>query len=109
MTTMFRLGSLLIMVLLTVPVARDCCLPVVHTPQCHESGRTDDVTCSSDQQAMTEPRADVALSAAVDCELRTADNTNAAVRTHTRCAADSITATTPHTPDLYLRTGALLI
>ena len=96
--------------LLTVPIVRDCCLPVVHTPRCHESKRTDDVTCSSNQQAITETRADIALNAAVDCELRSADNMNPAVRTHTRCAADRIAiAATPPSSDLYLRTGALLI
>jgi len=107
---MFRLGSLLMIALLTVPIVRDCCLPVVHTPQCHESKRTEDVTCSSNQQAITETRPGIALNAAVDCELRTADDMNSAVLTHTRCAADRIdSAAAPPVSDLYLLTGALLI
>jgi len=107
---MFRLGSLLMMVLLTVPIVRDCCLPVVHTPQCNDSNRTEDVTCSSNQQAITETRADVALNAAVDCEISIAANMYSAMPTHTRSAAERIaTAATPATPDLYLRNGVLLI
>jgi hypothetical protein len=97
------------MVLLAAPIVRDCCLPVVHTPQCHESKRTDDVTCSSNQQAITEPRADIALNAAVDCELRAADDMNYTVPTHTRWAADRVITARLPVSDLYLRTGALLI
>src|SRR5262249_34678941 len=51
-TAMLRLGSLLMIFLVTVPLARDCCLALAQLPPCHESKHTDDVTCFSNQQAI---------------------------------------------------------
>jgi hypothetical protein len=106
---MLRLGSILLIFLLTVPIVRDCCLPVIHTPQCHESKRTDDVTCSASEQAITETKAAFARNTTSDCELPVADETYFGVLTCTRSAPTPITALIIPSFDLYLRTGALLI
>jgi hypothetical protein len=106
---MLKLGSILLMFLLTVPIVRDCCLPVVHTPQCHESKRTDDVTCSANEQAITETKTAFAVNTTFDCELQVADGAYSGVLTDTRSAPVAITAFIMPTSDLYLRTGALLI
>src|SRR5438046_8915270 len=50
---MSRLGTVLLMLLMTWPMVRDCCLPVTHALPCHESQPepTDDTTCFSTQEA----------------------------------------------------------
>ena len=106
---MVKLGSLLMVFLLTVPIVRDCCLPVVHTPQCHESRRTDDVTCSSNQQVITETKTAITGDTLLDCEFRIPDDAYTAVLAHTHHVAGRTAGTAITTLDLYLRTGALLI
>ena len=106
---MVKLGSLLMVFLLTVPIVRDCCLPVVHTPQCHESRRIDDVTCSSNQQAIAETKTAFTGNTLLDCELRIPGDVFAAVLADSRHVADRTAGPAITTPDLCLRTGALLI
>src|SRR5262245_41848538 len=106
---MVKLGSLLMVLLLTVPIVRDCCLPVVHTPLCHESRRTDDVTCSSNQQAITETKTAITGNTLLDCEFRIPDDVFAAVLAQSHHAAERTAGPAITTPHLYLRTGALLI
>jgi len=67
------------------------------------------VTCSANEQAIAETKAAIAENTLVDCEFRVADDAHSVVLSHTRSAPDGITPTTIPTPDLYLRTGALLI
>jgi hypothetical protein len=106
---MFKLGSILLMFLLTVPIVRDCCLPVVHTPQCHESKRTADITCSANDQAIAETKAAIGSNSTLNCAVRVNEDVRSAVLNQIRSAPDGVTPTTIPTPDLYLRTGALLI
>ena len=58
MTVMSRLGTVLLMLLMTWPMVRDCCLPVTHTLPCHESKPKplDDSTCFSVQEAVAEAK-----------------------------------------------------
>jgi hypothetical protein len=106
---MVKLGSLLMIALLAVPIVRDCCLPVVHTPQCHESKRTDDITCSANDQAIAETKAAIGSNSTLDCAFRVNEDVHSAVLNQILSAPDGVTPTTIPTPDLYLRTGALLI
>jgi len=106
---MLKLGLILLMFLLIVPIVRDCCLPVVHTPQCHESKRTDDVTCSASEQAITETNGAIAGYTTFACEFQVADEAHSGISTDTQSAPAAITAFIIPTSDLYLRTGALLI
>src|SRR5207249_10007191 len=55
---MSRLGTVLLMFLMTWPMVRDCCLPVTHALPCHESKPkpTDDTTCFSTQEAIAETK-----------------------------------------------------
>jgi len=57
-TAMSRLGTVLLMLLMTWPMVRDCCLPVTHALPCHESKPkpTDDTTCFSTQEAIAETK-----------------------------------------------------
>lgn len=108
MTTIFRIGTFAMMLLLGAPMVRDCCLPLTSAPPCHPSKQTDDMTCASSLQAITQNKA-----AAV--RLFVAD------RLPVTCGAESMllpavsrpleknTASPPLLRDLYLRTGALLI
>ena len=109
MIAMFKLGSILMMFLLTVPTVRDCCLPLVHTPQCHESKRTDDVTCSANAPAIAETKAAIGSNTTLDCAFRINEDVQSAVLNQIRSTPDGVPVTTIPTPDLYLRTGALLI
>src|SRR5437667_11912671 len=55
---MSRLGTVLLMLLMTWPMVRDCCLPVTHNLPCHESKpkHADDATCFSTQEAIAETK-----------------------------------------------------
>ena len=57
-TAMSRLGIVLLMLLMTWPMVRDCCLPVTHNLPCHESKPkpADDATCFSTQEAIAETK-----------------------------------------------------
>ncbi len=59
MTAMSQVGTVLLMLLMTWPMVRDCCLPVTHSLPCHESKPkpTDDATCFSTQEAIAESKA----------------------------------------------------
>jgi hypothetical protein len=67
------------------------------------------VTCSASEQAITETKAAIAVNTTLECEFSVADDVHSAVLNHTRSAPDGVTPTAIPTPDLYLRTGALLI
>ena len=109
MTAMFRVASLLMMLVLAMPMLRECCLPTAQALPCHESKDTNDVTCSSNVQAVTESKATAAFIAAHHYEYRLADNPIPALLTQSRCVAKRTAVPTIPASDLYLRTGVLLI
>src|SRR5262249_35643237 len=100
---MSRLGSLVMVFLVTVPMIRDCCLPVAQRPPCHETRHTDDVTCFSNQQAIAETKT------ALDYQCPLADDAKSAIVTQIRRASDTVTLVPIPRVDIYLRTGTLLI
>jgi len=109
MTTMLRITSFVMMILLTAPMVRECCLPVTHALPCHESKQTDDVTCASNQQAITESKTVAALRSSI---VSTQPVTNFAAPeriTEIRAAENVFEVAYPPPTDIYLRTGALLI
>jgi hypothetical protein len=107
-TAMLRFGSLLMIFLVTVPLARDCCLPVAQLPPCHESKHTDDVTCLSNQQAIAETKTALPDSS-IDNRCAISDDPISAILTQIQRAPDRVTLLLIPTADIYLRTGALLI
>lgn len=109
MTAMLRLGSLVIVFLVTVPMIRDCCLPVTQRLACHEARHTDDVTCFSNQQAIAETKTALGVSSSIDYQCPFADDTKSAIVTQIRRASDRVTLAPIPRVDIYLRTGALLI
>src|SRR5215510_11890259 len=70
---MLRLGSLVMVFLVTVPMVRDCCLPVTQRLPCHETQHTDDVTCFSNQQAIAETKTALGVSSSIDYQCPIAD------------------------------------
>src|SRR5262249_18378997 len=106
---MLRLGSLLVMFLLTVPMVRDCCLPVTHGLPCHESKDADDETCFSNQQAIGEAKSGLSVSTSIDYQLPIADDVKSAMFTQIGLTLDRIHLVPTPISDIYLRTGALLI
>src|SRR5262249_22505398 len=95
--------------LVTVPMVRDCCLPVTHRLPCHETQHRDDVTCFSNQQAITETKTALGLSPSLDYHCLIADHAKFAIATQIRRASDTVTLVPIPRVDIYLRTGALLI
>jgi hypothetical protein len=106
---MLRVGSLLMMFLVTVPMVRDCCLPATHLLPCHESKHSDDVTCFSNQQAITETKIAIGTESSIHYESAIAPDTKSAMLTQIRLELERITLAPTPIRDLYLRTGALLI
>jgi hypothetical protein len=106
---MFRLGSLLMMVLLAVPFVRECCLPVMHPPPCHESRHSDESTCYSREQAIAETKTQLPNSSSMDYIVEVADGANSTILTRIHRRSDTGTFDPRLTSDIYLRTGALLI
>ena len=51
MTAMLRFSSLLVIVLLAVPLVRDCCLPPAQTLPCHGAKQGEDQSCILNQEA----------------------------------------------------------
>jgi hypothetical protein len=105
---MLRLGSLLMMILLTAPMVRDCCLPVAHVLPCHESKQRDDVTCFTTLQAIAETKTALAASS-LDHRDAIADDAIFVVLTQTRRALGRVRLAPTLASDIYLRTCALLI
>ena len=111
MTTMTRLSSLSIILFLIMPMVRECCLPVTPTLPCHETRRTDDLSCTSNQQAIFEGKAAPDMRATVlwyDLPAMHLAIPAVVPPLHVWVAED-ITTYSPPPSDLYLRTGALLI
>ena len=106
---MLRLGSLLMVFLLTVPMVRDCCLPVTHLLPCHGSKHSDDVTCFANQQAIAETKTAIGVSSPTDFACSLSDDAKSAIFTQLRRTSARVRLVRTPTTDIYLRTGALLI
>jgi hypothetical protein len=106
---MFRLGSFLMMIVLTAPMVRDCCLPVTHSFPCHEQKHTDDITCDVNLQAITvtKPALAVGLSLAFDRAAFHQAMPELASAIRQIPLRTGLNASPP--TDIYIRTGALLI
>src|SRR5262245_6956468 len=89
-TAMLRVGSLLMMFLVTVPMVRDCCLPVTHLLPCHESKHTDDVACFSNQQAIAETKTAIGAESSIHYECVITDDTKSAILKQIRLELDSV-------------------
>jgi hypothetical protein len=107
-TIAFRVGSFAMMLFLAVPMVRDCCLPLTSPPPCHQSKQTDDMTCASSLQAITQDKtAAVRLSPADGLPvMRHAEPVLLPVVSR---SFEKNAASPPPLTNLYLRTGALLI
>src|SRR5262249_12741133 len=103
---MLRVGSLLMMFLVTVPMVRDCCLPVTHLLPCHDKDHGADVTCFSNQQAITETKSALGVSSSIDYLCRIADDAQSAIVTQFRRVSYRIMLV-PATSEIYLRTCVL--
>ena len=108
MTAMVRLGSLLMIFLVTVPLARDCCLPVAQLPPCHESKHTDDVTCFSNHQAIAETKTAL-LDSSIDHRCGISNDPISAILTQIQSASARVTLVSTPTDDICLRIRVLLI
>jgi hypothetical protein len=106
---MWRFGSLLTMLLLTAPMVRDCCLPVTHSLPCHGARHTDDVTCSSNAQAIAESKPALGVYVSVQSHAGVAGDAHSTTFPQVRWMADGIIHTAIPATDIYLHTGALLI
>lgn len=97
-------------VFFAVPALRDCCLlPIVtHPSHCHESKQTKNELCYSNQEAAIETRNSFAFFPVV-CGLPVSNDTDSGTLEPTHAAVNARTSVGAETPDLYLRTGALLI
>jgi len=59
---MMRVGSLLIIVLLAVPMLRVCCLPPAQALPCHGTTQGDGQACILNQHAIVQIQSDVTVS-----------------------------------------------
>jgi hypothetical protein len=107
---MLRVGSFLMVILVTTPMVRDCCLPVTQVSSCHESKHTDDEKCFSNQQAIAETKGAVAFKITLDHWFPSDGILHPGDLPLVRLAAYEVARAHPlDGMDLYLHTGALLI
>jgi hypothetical protein len=107
---MLRVGSFLMMILLTMPMVRDCCLPIAQPLPCHESKHADDMACLSNQQAIAETKGVVAFKITIDHWFPSVVVFHSEDFPLVRPAAyEAALQHPPDGTDLYLHTGALLI
>ena len=106
---MLRIGSFLMMVLLTAPMVRDCCLPVTHALPCHQSNHSAEVSCFAEPQAIAETKSNAAIRFSVEYELPADNAPFSPVFDPMLCAAHAAGLCALAITDIYLRTGALLI
>jgi hypothetical protein len=106
---MLRIGTFLI-ILLTTPLVRDCCLPVTQVSPCHESKHQNDETCFANQQAIAEAKGVVAFKITLNhwlpsvFILHSRDFPIVQITAYDVARSQRVDGT-----DLYLRTRALLI
>jgi hypothetical protein len=107
-TSLLRIGSLLMILLLGVPIVRDCCLPLTQAQPCHAEKHDDDVTCSARQQAVAENKAAAVTTPVLEQFDIAADPTPRVLMEVRSLIYRPISAQLPAN-DIYLRTGTLLI
>jgi hypothetical protein len=105
---MFRLSSLMMILVMTAPMARDCCFEVTYVPPCHESRHTENVTCP-DQQAVAESKVALGVTSSEWIDLVTIHYPKPDAFLLNGPAVDKVAPLPMPSSDLYLRTGALLI
>ena len=106
---MFQLGSLLMMIVLTAPMVRDCCLPVTHSLPCHEQKHTGDITCDPNLLATTVNKPPLADRLSLALEMLALHQASRSLATPIRQIPPRIGPDDSPPIDLYIRTGALLI
>ena len=106
---MLRIGSFLMMVLLTAPMVRDCCLPVAHALPCHQSDHSAEVSCFAEPQAIAESKNTAALKLSIEYGLPADSVLYWPIFDPMLCAAHAAGLPGLAVTDIYLRTGALLI
>jgi hypothetical protein len=106
--SMLRVGSLLVIVLLTVPAVRDCCLPPAQIVPCHGTSPGADQSCILNQQAIIPVTSSDGASWITVFPLPI---TSVYTEDQYSLAFFAGGRTLPHVfiPDINLRTGALLI
>jgi hypothetical protein len=106
---MFRLGSLLMTLLLAAPMVHDCCSRVAQA-SCHESQLTGQVICSPNQQAIAETKTAASLNSdnlhTLFCTAVDANSTHFVQTQHVSIATSFVPISIRA---LYLQTGVLLI
>jgi hypothetical protein len=106
MTTILRVGSMLMILLLTASMVCDSCLLITHTLPCHGANRNA-VTCSAGQQAIAETKA---ASNPIESQFYIPGNPNPAALTVVRSIiTERVTLAPLPANDVYLRTSTLLI
>ncbi len=109
MTATCRFGSLLMILLLGVPLVRDCCLPIAHSLPCHESKQSVDAACSALLQAIAEPKTTIGGNSSFDYVVPDENATQSAIIVQVQSSLDHATFAPRLIADIYLRTHALLI
>ena len=108
MTAILRLGSMLMILLVTAPTVRDCCVPVTQAQPCHESKHDNELTCSARQQAVAENKA-AAVTTRVQSQFYIAAYLNPTVLTELRPVIHRAVSAPLPANDIYLRIGTFLI
>jgi hypothetical protein len=106
---MFRLGSLLMTLLLAAPMVHDCCLRIVQAP-CHESQLLGQLFCSPNEQAVAETKTAASLNSdRLHTLFFTAVHANSTHFVQTQRVSIATSFVPISIRALYLQTGALLI
>ena len=106
MTAIFRIGSVLIILLLTAPMVCDSCLLITHTLPCYGS-KHNVATCSAGRQAIAETKA--AATTPIDSQFYVPVGPNPALTVVRYVITERVASTPLPANDIYLRTGTLLI
>ena len=107
---MLRVASLLMMAVLVTPMVRDCCLPVMPAPPCHGARQSEDLACSSNQQAIAETKSANAGRCSFEYQLDIGKVIHSGILIGVpSTTAQGITLACIPKTDIYLHTGALLI
>jgi hypothetical protein len=96
-------------VVLTAPLARECCLPVTQASLCHETKQNSDLTCSSNPQAIAVTKVALGLGLSRPYEAAIASEATFAFVLNNRVVSTTRGFGPTPPSDIYLRTGALLI
>jgi hypothetical protein len=105
---MSRLGLFLLLVLLIVPLVRDCCMTPANAMPCHQP-TPENESCASMRQAIAETKITLGFTVSTDCDRLIPHLPDCAATTQARGAIERMTILTIAANDVYLRTHALLI